>query len=295
MKEESKLQKKKKREKEQRPSQACALCGQTAEIHNSHIIPEFLYRELYDEKHRYRLIEADPRKPGSRPLQKGIREYLLCHSCEQQFSRWEAHASGVFRDVLSQLSGRQRPGRLSVQVEFEPFRLFLLSLLWRLNATSDRLRGDMALGEHAEHIRQILLSGTAPEPDQYPCVLVALLLSEDGTFHPEVVLPPSTLFLEGFQVVRVVVSGLLFMYFVPTEIPPQLGHLFLQRDGVLHMDVAPEQVFPSVLDARHELGAGELLRTLQGIVTHLVRSGQADPDAPVTLHLIERDQRAKPP
>ena len=281
---------KKKKQKKQRPSGACALCHQPAQLHDSHIISEFLYKELYDAKHTYPLVEADPRKHGGPPPQQGIREYLLCGSCEQRFSTWETYASGVFRTIITSLDGRQTAGRVRVNVEYEPFRLFLLSLLWRLNATSHRLRGDLALEHHAERIRQILLSGTAPEPDQYPCILIALLLTEDGTFHPELILPPSTNHLDAFQVIRVVISGLVFMYFVPTEVPPTLSPLYLKRDGLLYIDVAPEEVIPAVFETRRRLGASELLRDVVRIHRHLVQNEQADSDAPVTLHFIGMDQ-----
>jgi hypothetical protein len=38
----------------------CCLCGGNDELRKSHAIPEWLYGPLYDEIHRYRVIEAVP-------------------------------------------------------------------------------------------------------------------------------------------------------------------------------------------------------------------------------------------
>jgi len=59
---------------------ACKLCGATAELRQSHIIPEFVYRPLYDSKHRAITFPAD--SPAGY-LQKGYRAPLLCDVCEQ--------------------------------------------------------------------------------------------------------------------------------------------------------------------------------------------------------------------
>ena len=70
----------------------CALCLGEAPLRNSHVIPEFLYRSLYDEKHRLHQVSADPAQPNIY-LQKGLREPLLCELCEQRFSVSERYAS----------------------------------------------------------------------------------------------------------------------------------------------------------------------------------------------------------
>jgi hypothetical protein len=64
----------------------CKLCQREAELQNSHVLSEFLYRELYDDKHRLAALSQD-RKPIS--LQTGVKEPMLCRACEQGFSKWK--------------------------------------------------------------------------------------------------------------------------------------------------------------------------------------------------------------
>ena len=65
--------------------QRCRLCQRENELRNSHIVPEFLYGELYNSKGHMMGINGQGSK-GWAPLQKGIREHLFCEACEQHFN-----------------------------------------------------------------------------------------------------------------------------------------------------------------------------------------------------------------
>ena len=66
----------------------CRLCGSDDEpLRNSHILPEFLYRPLYNEKgHMLAIREPDATHRPTERIQKGIREKLFCECCEQYFN-----------------------------------------------------------------------------------------------------------------------------------------------------------------------------------------------------------------
>ncbi len=52
----------------------CRVCLKESKLRKSHILPEFLYEDLYDEKHRALVIYQKKEKV----FQKGLRELLLC-------------------------------------------------------------------------------------------------------------------------------------------------------------------------------------------------------------------------
>jgi hypothetical protein len=67
-------------------SKPCALCLDTnVKLAQSHIVPEFLYKALYDSKHRFQVISTNPSVRNSLE-QKGLREPLLCKACEATIS-----------------------------------------------------------------------------------------------------------------------------------------------------------------------------------------------------------------
>ena len=59
----------------------CILCQQEKRLCDSHIIPEFAYADIYDDKHR--AVTFSPIAPDERKFeQKGVRDKLLCTDCE---------------------------------------------------------------------------------------------------------------------------------------------------------------------------------------------------------------------
>ena len=66
----------------------CKLCLRESDLRYSHIIPEYFYKPMYDSKHRFMQISTVQEYPTTF-LQKGVREYLLCNRCEEQFSKYE--------------------------------------------------------------------------------------------------------------------------------------------------------------------------------------------------------------
>lgn len=69
----------------------CRLCEEDKELRNSHILPKFMYQNLYDAKpKRFYTLKVDldnSHKSRKKIEQKGIREYLLCGDCEVLLSK----------------------------------------------------------------------------------------------------------------------------------------------------------------------------------------------------------------
>ena len=53
----------------------CHLCLKKRKIHNSHILPEFMYDRTYDEKHRA-ISMTSVKGEKEKYIQKGLRERL---------------------------------------------------------------------------------------------------------------------------------------------------------------------------------------------------------------------------
>src|SRR5262245_14096975 len=77
----------------------CRLCLAQERLAHSHILPEFLYTDLYDETRRFIAVSSDaPQR--NKFKQKGLREYLLCQGCEGKFSVWETYAKKVLKGSI---------------------------------------------------------------------------------------------------------------------------------------------------------------------------------------------------
>jgi hypothetical protein len=198
----------------------CKLCNLERDLCNSHILPEFLYKPLYDSKNRAHIISSDSTKRDGY-IQKGFREPLLCEDCEQRFSRWENYAKREFFD----LPGLRMPNplnRTSIKVDYKRFRLFSLSLLWRMSICSLDVFAHVKLGSrHDEKLRQALLDETPLNCNQYPCILFLARIS--GVIPDDVILPTRPLKHSGTRCYPVLINGIVFCFFVGSHLPPSLA------------------------------------------------------------------------
>ena len=72
----------------------CKLCQNSTELIKSHIIPEWAYKPLYDEKHRFSSIETRIAKRAIYK-QKGLTEKLLCLQCDSGIGRYDEYTRAV--------------------------------------------------------------------------------------------------------------------------------------------------------------------------------------------------------
>src|SRR6185295_6749969 len=152
----------------------CRLCQSVGEeLRFSHVLPEFLYKPLRDEKHRYIGLEVTQQKGANRILlQKGIREYLLCGDCEQRLAKYERYAAEVLRKLPG--TSRKPPGTVVhvTGLNYTKFKLFQLSLLWRAGVSRQASFQEVNLGPHEERLRGMVLEGDPGKPTDYGCILM---------------------------------------------------------------------------------------------------------------------------
>ena len=156
----------------------CKLCRNKRELKYSHIIPEFFYKWLYDGKHRYRTFSTYENRP--RPMeQKGVREHLLCSECESKLSEWETYACNILTDDAVQFGDRDHC--IVMDVDYEKFKLFELSILWRVSVANHQLCEESSfVGSHEEEdLRSFISEGRAPKANEYGSIKFALL-GDDG-------------------------------------------------------------------------------------------------------------------
>lgn len=207
----------------------CALCLELGELQRSHVIPEFLFRALYDDKHRFHVISTDEAE-RNKYLQKGPREALLCADCEQRFSRYERYASLTLSGGIELGYQFEGPAVVLSGLEYKQFRLFQLSVLWRASASRDEFFGDVSLGPHEEPLRLALLNDDPGLPERYGCIMCAIV--HDGKIQQDLVLQPERVRFSGLSGYRFVFGGLAWIFVVSSHRSNAgIERGFLQEDG----------------------------------------------------------------
>src|ERR1700722_3481926 len=195
----------------------CRLCGADRPLRKSHILPEFYYKPIYESSHRLKFVSSDAAKPD-RHRQKGLWERLLCDSCEQKFSRWETYAKSVFDGIGIRVLPEGQLLTIS-NINYGKFRLFLLSLLWRMGVSKLDFFKEVNLGaKHEAALRSALIGENPLDPLQYPCALIGVLIG--GTFHPDGLIPPIRVRGLDNQGYWVLMGGFLYHFIVMSHTPP---------------------------------------------------------------------------
>lgn len=207
----------------------CALCLRQNALQSSHIIPEFLYKSLYDDKHRFHVLSVIPDQ-ANLVKQKGLREPLLCADCEQKLSAWERYASLALKGGVELTYRREGNIVFIGGLDYKSFRLFQLSVLWRSSVSSLKFFEKVKLGPHEEVIRQLLLTEDPGPSKKYGCLMFGVR-HRDAAFT-QLIMQPGRTRVHGQQAYRFMFGGFIWAYVVSSqEFPAPHNQALLQPNG----------------------------------------------------------------
>lgn len=190
----------------------CRLCLEESELIKSHIIPEYFYKPMYDDNHRFMQISTVPEEQ-TKFHQKGVREYLLCDECEQQFSKYERYASQTYYHKEAKDIQQNDKIFVAENVEYSLMKLFQLSILWRASVSSLEIFGDVKLGPHEEKVRQMLLLENPGKDYEYGCMQFAVIM-DNNKVADGLIMPPALFRVDGFRLCRFTFGGLIWVYVI---------------------------------------------------------------------------------
>ena len=145
---------------------------------HSHVLPEFFYSASYGgDKQQFVSISRHPHHP-TRRFQKGYRERRLCQGCESLLSRYETASAKTLRNILALAPDEQKV--IAAEYDSPSFRLFGLSILWRMHVSTLFQFQKVDLGPHAEEIRQLLNEEDPKNPVMYPFFLMRVTGSKSA-------------------------------------------------------------------------------------------------------------------
>jgi hypothetical protein len=239
----------------------CRLCLEVRPLCESHVISEFLYKRIYDSKHRIWII--DPNNPeyiGT--IFKGIWEPLLCEICERKLRDWENYASRVIYGPEPLLVDNY-PGLLLYRgIDYTKFKLFQLSLLWRMGiahknvgpktSAANRFFRKVILGEHEERLRLMLFNNSPGDVHEYGCIMSAAHYK--GRVVDDLLLEAEHHRIEGLNGYRFFIGGLVVWFTVSKgskRFPRK--EFFLQTNGSLRIDIGDLHEFGFITNSIEQM------------------------------------------
>jgi len=213
----------------------CKLCLQNKTLVDSHIIPEFCYESVYDNLHRLNELSTDPKERNKCYKQKGIREKLLCTDCESLISPSEKYVREVFYGGVEIKVAQDAKFLVIENIDYNRFKLFQLSILWRASVSTHDFFNAVQLGPHEDKIRRMILTQDPGEPHEYGCVVNAILTGEQKTDVVDgLITTPEKTHLYGHRCYRFIFGGSFWIYVVSKH-SDQFPYrkLFVSKEGRL--------------------------------------------------------------
>lgn len=160
----------------------CQLCNKDKPlIKNSHIIPNFLYRGLFDTRHRLVSINLDDFSDATYH-QTGFKDKdILCRSCESEvLSKLERYAANTIFGDLTKLDTEHFAGDAIhlpyirfKNLDYTTIKLFLLSILWKSHISKNPFFKEIDLGpKYSEQLRQMIYNNDAGPEDAFEVILI---------------------------------------------------------------------------------------------------------------------------
>jgi hypothetical protein len=220
----------------------CVLCHKKKKLCLSHIIPEFFFKPLYDEKHRFLKIPLAEEKK-TQYGQKGLREKLLCKECESHLSKYEKYACEIFSGKAGTYKELSNLIKFK-DLDYKKFKLFQMSLLFRASVSSLEFFEKIDIGPHEETIREMLINENPGKKCDYPAVILVPLM-KNKPIPKDFISPPVEISkFEGHRRYRFILGGYFWVYMVSSHTQMfNFREFFLDESGELLMPVADADIF----------------------------------------------------
>ena len=218
----------------------CKLCLQERKICKSHIIPEFLYKQGYDENGQMHVLKKGNSKPKNLQHNLDVYEKLLCADCEENLlnKKYEKYFHKIwYLDKILPTIATSDFFEIP-KLDYASFKLFHLSILWRASISSLAPFAMVSLGnEQEELIRQMLLNGDPGQPNDYQ-IFGALLLSR-GTNKvlDGFIVSPTLQEYYGLQIYQFTFGGCAWHYVVGDQLIEDFLPFSLSASGSLRLRV----------------------------------------------------------
>ncbi|MDP2884832.1 MAG: hypothetical protein Q8P51_07420 [Ignavibacteria bacterium] len=215
----------------------CGLCRQEKPLQReSHIIPDFMYADIYDEHHKlHRFAPAEYIEGNRRVARPSSGEYesdILCQTCDNAvIGKYETYGSrALYADESESPNdptfehGTTETGIPVTRVtnlDYQAFKLFLLSILWKASISGRPFFADVRLGPYEEQIRRMILDGNPGRAQDFPVLLLSWL-ADDSMPHDFVGQPGKNRATNGIRYVFPI-AGITYLYHVsPNSMVPGL-------------------------------------------------------------------------
>lgn len=208
----------------------CKLCGNVKPLLNkSHIIPDSLYKYVFNSKHSLTKFESNKKNkylPNFTRHHNGEYEGgILCKNCDNAIigQSLENYGSPIFiQKILSNhiTSTKFQGNGVSFNplsgFDYQKFKVYLLSKLWRMSISNRSFFEDVDLENHEIKLRKMILNQDPGKVNEYPFILLDCndkVLNLNG-----LIASPVRLIEDSISSYSVLIAGIVIIFQLTNEV-----------------------------------------------------------------------------
>ena len=132
-------------------------------------------------------------------------------------------------------------------IEYENFKLFALSILWRASVSSLSMFEQVNLGPHENSIRTMILKGDAGRQHRYPILLTQIV--HENRMQEDLIVAPTWAKCAGHKAYRFVFYGLAWIFLVSSHRAPRfIDEAALSEQGTARLLISEIRDMPFLRD-----------------------------------------------
>lgn len=247
----------------------CQLCLEDKKLIKAHIIPDFMFNGMKDEKNIFYEVtyNLDTKNSKSRKIQTGdFDKKILCAECDNGIlgSEYEKYAQKSFygknlgKEIAPDCKNYKNPNdgseySICKNIDYGKMKLFLLSILWRASITDRPSFKSVRLGaKHEERIREILLNQIIPDELEYP-ILMTSFMRTNNDLKNLIGSPTRIRYKNGVNAYVFLIDSIQFIFFVNSvdhKMPEYISRTMINKKGeitILHLKKGKELDFLKAL------------------------------------------------
>jgi hypothetical protein len=236
----------------------CKLCHEDKILlKNSHIIPNFLYKGLFDEKHKIVSINLNDFSDATFN-QTGYKDKdILCAKCDNEvIGKLEQYASNAIYGNHSSVELETFVGDpLHVpyirfkNLDYSKIKLFFLSILWKSHISKHPFFREINLGsKYSERLRKMILMNDPGPEDSFEVILVKA--ETNGTRPTKSIIEPRRLKDNGNTTYIFHINEIMYHYNISNHNKMSMfDKSIIKRDGILDIAIVKDDFGSEYFDS----------------------------------------------
>jgi hypothetical protein len=225
----------------------CRLCELEKELQKSHIIPDFFWRHIKNHHGQFVFVTIALEPIAKLDQETYNKEPLLCWDCEQKIKAYEDYAKALlFEPKKLNVTITDTPTKRYITgIDYDKFRLFQLSILWRARISSQAFFSNVQLDSFRNRALRRMIDEEQPcKADVYGCRMTLFYDDVDENFNKNLDriltnpaaygMQSSPIMGQSWQVYRFLFGGYVWdLYVGGKKLSINVRKYFLKDEGTL--------------------------------------------------------------